>query len=377
MLDGLNRLGPWEEHYSYMMDAFERVFERNDWVSDSDLYALDMVREIEALPPGDFGGRLNKMKQMLGDRYLLTEEQENRFGQTIMREAVGVFMRHSDRIMEYSMDAINTRAAGEAFTPEQIAKWVKLSEPVVRDAAARMEVGVRQMMVDLEPEQRELMQRDLDAAKRRISRVQELSKDWAKGKWDPADWGMEDDPIQVAGERAAAEAKEAAIADKAAAQADERAERDIAESRRDSDRAQRQYEEQVIVETDADDDAWAAYVKSFIRKYRLNEAQQNRAWAIYRDVKGYGDKLRTRAEKKTAGLKAERAKADASRRSSIDRRIQEAAEPLRRVFDQMKRRLDRLPTRAQRRDAAKDVKADRSGKKTNDRKKANRRADGP
>ena len=204
ILDGLNRLGPWEEQYGYMMEAFERVFERNDWVSESDLYALDMVREVEALPPGDFMGRFGKMKQMLGDRYLLSEDQENRLGQTIVREMVGVFVRHSDRIMEYTMDAINTRAAGEAFKPEQIAKWVKLAEPVVRDVTTRMEVGIRQIMLDLEPEQRELMQRDLDAAKRRISRVQELSKDWAKGKWDPADWGMEDDPIQVAGHQASA-----------------------------------------------------------------------------------------------------------------------------------------------------------------------------
>ena len=116
-----------------------------------------------------------------------------------------------------------------------------------------------------------------------------------------------------------------------------------------------------------------SYVKSFIRKYGLNEAQQNRAWAIYRDVKAYGDKLRARAAKKTAGLKGERAKADESRRSSIDRQIKEADEPVRRVFGQMKRRLDRLPTRAQRRNA----ETSKEGKSGSSRKKANRRADGP
>ena len=52
---------------------------------------------------------------------------------------------------------------------------------------------------------------------------------------------------------------------------------------------------------------------------------------------------------------------------------------MRRVFDQMKRRLDRLPTRAQRRnaDASKGAKTDAPRDKTNGRKKANRRADGP
>ena len=372
ILDGLNRLGPWEEHYGYMIDAMERVFERNDWVSESDLYALDLVREVEALPPGDFMGRFSKMKQMLGDRYLLTEDQENRLGQTIVREMVGVFVRHSDRIMEYTMDMINTRAAGEAFTPDQIAKWVKLAEPVVRDATKSMEIGASQIMLDLEPEQRELMQRDLDAAKGRLDRVQELSKRWAKGEWNPADWGMEDDPIQVAGEIADAQEKAVAEAEKAAAaDADAEHERPRLAERPDRGRAS---EPQIIIKSDAPDDDWARYVKTFIRKYRLNEAQQNRAWTIYRDVKDYGDKVRKRGAKTVERLETERAKTgSAAEKTAIDLRIRAAGAPLERVFDQMKRRLDRLPTRSQRRnaDTSNDVKADKS------RERANRGADGP
>ena len=42
-------------------------------------------------------------------------------------------------MLQYSLEAIRTRAAGEPFTPEQVARWVTLARPVMEDAQQRVD----------------------------------------------------------------------------------------------------------------------------------------------------------------------------------------------------------------------------------------------
>jgi hypothetical protein len=374
LMAAVQELGSWEEHSAYALAATEKIFERNGWDSEPDLFSLDLIREVEALPPWAIQDRFDTFVGALSDRYLLDERQEQILQQTIARESNAVFARHAGRILEYAGEMIQTRAAGEAITPEQVARWVELATPVFEDSQRALNEGAQQFMQKLDPEQQAIVQRDVDAANRRMGRIEELSGRWARGEWHPSDWGIEDDPIQLAGEARAAQ--ETDQPDEAAAAVGRATgdrgdvsgappqppptaprppgarDRPVARARtsQPADRSRNQPEARGTVK--GADDRWARYVRAFIRKYRLDDAQQQRAWMIYRDVKARGDRLDKRHAGQVALLQHRLAKAaDEKTQAALQKQITRHNADLARLFRQLKKRLERLPTSAQRRNA--------------------------
>ena len=334
LIEAFDRLGPWEEHYDYMIDAVEKVYERNGWTSEPDLFSLEFVREVESLPPTAFQKRFQAMMQIVSDRYLLDEQQERRLGGIMARESTAFFLKHSDRILEYAVDVIETRAAGEAVTAEKVARWVELAGPVFDDAQRMFNRTAEQFSQTLDPEQRRLVQRDLDAANRRMKRIGELRVQWQRGDWQPSDWGIETDPIQLAAEQRAA--------GKARADQPEKSGEKTTDARGEPEKREADAARELA---STDNDLWAQYVRSFIRKYRLNDGQQQRAWLIQADEKELREALRRRNAKQNTDLNRATSRAAAleltpRQRATLDR-----------LFEQMKRRLERLPTRSQRKNA--------------------------
>jgi hypothetical protein len=365
LITAMQELGSWEEHSGYITAATEKIFERNGWDSEPDSFSLDLIREVQALPPWSIRERFDTF---VGAR------QERVLQQTIMRESNAIFMRHAGRILQYAGEAIETRAAREPITAEQVARWVELATPVFEDSQQALNEGAKRFMQELDPEQQAIVQRDLDAANRRMNRIDELSERWARGEWQPSDWGMEEDPIQLAGEaRAGGKAAETDEARAAMGRAtgDESG---ASESRPESSPVARprpgNRERNVTRPTTSQptevnrdrpearaavkgaDDPWARYVRAFIRKYRLDDAQQQRAWLIYRDVKARSDRLDKRHAAHVQMLEHRLAKAaDDKTQSALQAEVARHDAALERLFRQLKKRLDRLPTSAQRRNA--------------------------
>lgn len=354
-------LGDWDEHYEYMLDATERVFERNGWDSESDLFSLEVFREVAAVPPWAMQERYDTLMEMVGDRYLLDEGQTASLQNHIMRHSVEIFSRHSDRIMQYASEAIETRAAGEPFTPEQVARWVRLAEPVFQDARRSMNATSREFLEELDPEQRELAERDLEAANRRMRDVDRMSQRWKRGEWDPHDWGMEEDPIQMQGMPGPD-----AAAGEAAAGPERRAARGGAESADMDEPPPRERER--LVKQPQDEHPWAQYVRAFIRKYDLNHEQQQRAWLLYRDTRERDEVFDRRHERQMERVRARAGMADSERtRAALRGQMDKHRSERERLFELLKRRLERLPTRAQRK-SAEPEDADRSDSAVKDDK---------
>ena len=396
-------LGNWEEHYDYIMDAAEKMFERNDWTSESDLFSMEMVRDVGSIPPWKPEQRFERVLELVGDRYLLDEGQKATLQSQMFRISLDVFARHSDRIMEYSMEALETRAAREPFTPEQIARWTKLAEPVMVDMRAEMKAGAEEFMEHLDPEQRAIVQRDLDAADRRFGDMQSMSEQWKRGEWSPEDWGMEDDPIQnavppeeierpaqasdnpravspggaaaVPGEgqprklgprinprrdRAAAKTEDEPSAETGKELAEEGATRVSTSGERSARRVERPSTDRGKTPSPGapkvEEDDWARYVRQFIEKYQLNDEQQQRAWLYYRGAKDRAKLFDQRHARKLEQLKTRGTPKDdksGGKSATADLEAVHKAEQDR-LFAQLKQRLERLPTRAQRRDAEPD-----------------------
>jgi hypothetical protein len=290
---------------------------------------------------------------MISDRYGLSPDQEQRLRTVFIKESNEMFREHSGRIMSYAVDAIQTRAAGEPFTPDQVARWVQMAEPVFHASRERMAGIAEQLAPGLSDEQRALMEADLSAMNRRLDDVYVMSQRWAAGEWQPSDWGMEDDPIQnglAAGEPTEPPEEEAVVA---ADDPDERPERRPAQ-RGGGGVAQPAGDVRVIASSgSADkDDPWAEYVRRFIKKYRLIETQQAKAWKIYRDVKARADQLRQRyGTRISTAEKRISSPTDEDARAVVTRLKEKRDEELDKLFTALKERLDRLPTREQRRTA--------------------------
>ena len=343
----LGSLSDWDTHSEYITAAIEKAYERNGWISEPDRFALDMIRDVNQVPPWRPEERFDRAVALLGDRYDLDDDQRQVMRETLIRESNDIFQRHSGRIIQYAVEAIQTRAAGEPFTPEQVARWAQLAEPVFLDSRERMNAAAGDFATHLRPEQADALLGDLDAANRRMDDWYVQSQRWAEGDWDPLDWGLDEDPIQTGAAGRTSGLEEPAPPAPGNPQPRTRS------------AGEREHAEAAGLEpappstqptTDVrPDDAWAQYVRRVIAHYNLNESQEQRAWRIYRDVKARGDAQRSRygqqidAAKRRATLATDEKSTSAAR--DLEARLKRQLDQL---FEQLKTRLDRLPTRQQR-----------------------------
>ncbi|MGD8452764.1 MAG: hypothetical protein PVJ57_13170 [Phycisphaerae bacterium] len=348
LFEAFRGLSDWDTHRELMIESVEKVYARNGWDSEPDMFSLSLIHGVNEIPPWRPQERFETLIQIVSDRYLLDERQEDVLRNTMVREATRMFMRHSGRIAQYAGEAIRTRAAGEPFTPDQVARWVKLAEPVMEDMRSRSAELSTELMAELDPDQQLLLEADMAAFTRRLDGMQEMAQHWANGEWTPEDWGLEDDPIQLGQLQqppdTVVEGTEQAPANTDFGRPPPR----VVEP-------PRQRPEQVAGDDEAagDNDPWAQYVRRFIARYRLNNDQRSRAWKIYRDARTRGDHYRRRfGEQIDAARRRLSVSDDEAARARLRNIETQMQASLDRLFEQLRRRLERIPTRAQRRDAA-------------------------
>jgi len=99
---------------------------------------------------------------------------------------------------------------------------------------------------------------------------------------------------------------------------------------------------------------WEAYVREFIQRYQLDEAQSQKAYAILREcqdqARGYMSRRRADFDRLDERLKSINNEPDKTKAlQEIQQQRLKLLEPVGRIFEkQLKPRLERLPTRAQR-----------------------------
>ncbi|TWT46077.1 hypothetical protein RAS1_25240 [Phycisphaerae bacterium RAS1] len=105
------------------------------------------------------------------------------------------------------------------------------------------------------------------------------------------------------------------------------------------------------------DSAWARYTRSFIVDYGLDREQTQKAWGVLRDCQEQAARYLKREREAFAKLDAAKPPAGDGAPSSspaADARAARLREPIDRIFEsELKPRLERLPTRAQRQRAEK------------------------
>ena len=309
----------WDAEHPNIQRSITNIWSNNDWNDEADLFARDVATEVTAIPPWQMADRLELMTKRVAARYDFTPEQRSRFQAALLREAGGFLLRHATDLLAYSQEAVETRANGQPFSAEQVARWAKEYRPVMDDVRVTIERFIGRMEPDLTPRQRKLLQRDHASYEKRRRTIDEAMGEWAKGKWEPAQWGLEDDPIQT-GKRESQKPDDPSRRIKPL-----------------QDRTQKNRAKVVIPKwVDYDPTTWFAYVLEVEKRYRLDAGQMGTAESIHAELLERASAYQTsHAAELAAVAPAQRAKA-------------EAYERVRDIFRELQARLDAIPTTSQR-----------------------------
>ncbi len=329
----------WDAAYSELGPSLIALYERHGWDTEPDLFSLELILDVGAIPPWRINDRLNRFTELAAERYLLDEDQEIYLRDLAVREAGYLLAHHATDMIPIAIEALQTWTAGEPFTSEQIARWTAASEPVFATARERYDLAAREFIDELDPAQQTLAHADLSAANRRLDRVAEMRAAALRGEWDPADWGLPPE---------AADTSWPALGEGDVVLPDSTA----APNAIDAELAQSQsgLASESKTQTARDDDPWARYVRAFISHYQMTDSQRKEAWRYYDRVRDRRARIEGQAARRVRELRSARADDE-----ELDDRVAllEGARDTQvdRLFDLLKRRLERLLTRAQRRAA--------------------------
>ena len=276
------------------------------------------MREVSAIPPWEFARRLDFVTKEIAVRYCLPEEQAVRLKEVITLEAAGLMGRHAGALLEIAGDALGTRARGEPFTPEQVARWVERSGPLRADMDRATERLALQFEGMLTEGGRHLLEADLAAYRKRAKDLERASLQWAQGEWTPRSWGLHRHPDF-------AEAYREAVPERGGIHVPQ-AETAIAPDPPPDDTTWRSYEPAT----------WYAYVRESQRRFGLNPGQMTTAESIHDEL----------VERATVYLARRREELGAV--ANRERATHEGYAPVRSLFGELQARLDALPTTSQR-----------------------------
>ena len=303
----LKKLGDWDLQADRITQTVEDVWARNQWNGEADLFARGMVTEIARIPPWQFDRRIDRMVEMVGDRYEFSDPARARFKGSIYRETLGGVWNHAGVLFDQTSEMVGMMVRGEPFTPELVAEWTRRSAPFMEEMRQRSAKIVEDFSGTIDERHRAQFQRDLESLDRRMAYLDGQREAWAQGKWKPEDWGLGNDPAYRG-------------------RPDRRSDRARAEKLR-------------LLTGRAvahDPNTWQWYVRGFIGVYHLDPGQTATAESILTElVSRATDYVRPRAEHLAKVPRQQRA-------------TDEAYAPIRALFEELKTRLDRIPTAGQR-----------------------------
>jgi len=305
------KLGDWEEQYQIIDRSMQSFWTRNGWNSESDRFALDTMREVARIPPWEFTRRLDTLAARTAERYSLPPKEAARLKARLYGESFGFVWSNAGVLIRQTRESIGARVRGEPYTPDQIARWTEESGPLMEDMRRRVEGLAEDFAGSIDEEHRHLYEADMESLDRRMKTLDDLREAWAQGKWKAEDWGLEEDPIQNGAFRPA-EGKQPTSAPAAPPEGREPA-------------------------PDASDPStWGAFVRQFIRKYHLDPGQTTAAESILVELTDRADSyLRTNP-------------ANLANPNAAGRPDRDPLAPVRAMFAELKARLERIPTAAQR-----------------------------
>ncbi len=320
----MSKLGDWDKQVPSIEKSLDRFWEENDWNDEADLFALEAVRGVAEIPPWEISRRVEFLTGEFGARYGMNQSQIGDLQSQCYQMIGAVAIRHGGTMFKHVSEMVESLQAGEPVTPEDIARWVDEGEGAIEFAHQQIENINERIATDMNDKQREVFLRDLASYRKRMERFEDMRERWKAGGWHPREWGLEEIP----------EYKKMMTERVRDGRYDEKKWRQFDELQK----ARRVYE-QKSQETRYNESAWERHVREFIATYALDDAQAETAWSILREKRQQATDVRRSEQWRVA------------RTAILVPLSERSLERIRGLFEELCRRLDRIPTNTQKKAA--------------------------
>lgn len=350
------RSGDWSKHATDMKDMVENVWARNDWSTDADQFLKRLLIDINSHAPWEFYGRIKSATDLFRARYGLDDEQIKKLRAKFVQQGFVFFIQNAEAMLPVFQELIDTRLAGKPFTPEQVARWSKVLRPIATKTYQTLRRDVQTFAEqNLTPQQRSKVEADLKVFDTRTADMVEGMAEWQRGEWSPAEWGLDTDPVHVAMQRqldGKAPAGELASKSSDPTKAAERGDPSQAKGpmRIGDSRRYRMQSGGGDESRFPDESTWVQYVREFCDRYQLDKAQRASAFAILKDLQKRAQAYRASRADDIKKLQARVRNADSAEdRGNAQADLQGLLQGIEVLFEELKGRLENIPSARQRR----------------------------
>jgi hypothetical protein len=299
---------------------------------------------------------INRVTDKMAEQYGFDEDQLWETRELIKQRIPDWMHQNRDEIQGLTTQYFEAILADEPPSPEEVADWAQRAMPLLQDFRGIVYDVSDGMRAYLTEEQQIIMDSELAAMDVGMNYTSARLQHWSAGgyNWE-TDWprGPEFDDDEY---RRRKQLEEEAEAARARALGVEPGELKSVESggggaQLVADERVEQPKSTPTVASTADE--WEQYVANFIRRYGLDEAQQNSAHKALKKAQAARDRYLERRAEDIKRLDVEmKIAATDEQRALLRTRYEKLTAPLERQFRTLKDDLNRLPNRAQRRQAA-------------------------
>ncbi len=280
----IRKLGDWSAQADNIERFIDGMWEKNGWTDESDQFTKKVNQEVARIPPWNFTARVDKMTELVSQRYELDARQRLRFQSTLYREVFGLMITNADTITDQVREYVGGRIEGRPILAEDVQRWTRESEPLMADVQNRLDRITAEMSRNMKDKQREILDRDRKAIQRQLKFIEGRRAEWAKGKWSPEEWGMGDAPNQpdAAGGDQQPSADPSAIAD--------------GRSKPISPFEAQLFDRNKVasIAVAEDENTWKSWVREFIKANKLDMGQQETVWSILAELEERAVRFRSR-----------------------------------------------------------------------------------
>ena len=297
---------------------------------------------------------INRLTEEMGNHYDFDEDQLWMTRELIKERFPAWLDEHRDEIVVVMNQFLESTISDDPPTASQVADWAGRAMPLLNEFTGMIEGTAEDMRPILTDEQQVILDGEMAAFRVGTNYMQQRVTLWEQGGYDwETEWPRSESFRDAERERVEAleleqdDARSVAMGlepsghsngDNAALAAHERTlERTARPTGNDAEKS----------------DEWTIYVENFIKRYQLDEAQRNNARRFLRQAHENRDRYLGRKldDINRISLMLKQAESE-DEKTRIREKYEQLTAPLDRYFTVLKDKLDRLPTRAQRKAAA-------------------------
>lgn len=270
-------------------------------------------------------------------RYNLNTNQDRIARQMLQDNAWEFIQSHKDDLQDVVGTMFSARVEQKDPGARAVQQWAARVYPLFDEAREMILSENERFAKLLNPEQREIHQRDIDRTKLQFEEIDKRLKRWKSGQYRPGEF----------------------IRGPFTTQYDQETPRDKQQQQQTDGPAvgggtDGQDEDKATTKPamhPLSDDYWRTYVELFIGVFELDEGQRNAAYAVLQDSRERAEAYRTssREDMRQAenALRQAQEEDDEARITLAQERLNKFQEPLMKIFDDMRWRLMDIPTLAQ------------------------------